>query len=80
MVGPLDIDDDTQRMVLRKSKASAVAENYPAARDDAVQSARWAAAWSSLDRLRLHQGGHAVALLRAQARIHLAAALSRLAQ
>ena len=35
---------------------------------------------SFLDRPRLYQGEHAVALLEAQARINLAAALSRLAQ
>ena len=44
------------------------------------QEARAQVLRSFLDRQRLYQGEHAVALLEAQARINLAAALSRLAQ
>jgi len=44
------------------------------------QEARAQVLQSFLDRPRLYQGEHAVALLEAQARINLAAALSRLAQ
>ena len=44
------------------------------------QEARAQVLRSFLDRPRLYNGEHAVALLDAQARINLAAALSRLAQ
>ena len=44
------------------------------------QDARAQVLQTFLDRPRLYQGEHAVALLEAQARINLAAALSRLAQ
>jgi predicted metal-dependent HD superfamily phosphohydrolase len=57
---------------VRKEYARAPGLRYPAARAEVLQS--------FLDRPRLYHGEHAVVLLEAQARINLAAALSRLAQ
>ena len=57
---------------VRKEYAWAPGLHYRQARAQVLQS--------FLDRPRLYHGGHAVALLEAQARINLAAALSRLAQ
>ena len=57
---------------VRKEYASVPGFRYQEARAQVFQS--------FLDRPRLHHGEHAIALLEAQARINLAAALSRLAQ
>ena len=114
MAAPLDIDDDLQRMVLRKGEATPVTDTFPTPLDDIdlsilgspaerferddqdvrkeyawvpgfrYQEARAQVLQSLPNRPRLYHGEHAVALLEAQARVNLAAALSstlrRLAQ